>query len=155
MVFTYPPHIITSYPWYAGRTCSTVRGEHFISLSGSSHGVPGNISMQVLLCPFFRGFPKMGVLPNHPFLDGMFKLSLINQAAIGDPHLWKPQYWWRLKCENPDNGGCSSHSNALEDSPHCGRNSSFDLAPLNRVEAWSQEVLFLRNHVTHVFNEKL
>ena len=38
----------------------------------------------------YRGFLKMGVPPNHPFIDGF---SLINHPFWGYPHLWKPPIW--------------------------------------------------------------
>ena len=35
-------------------------------------------------------FPEMGVLPNHPFIDGIF--HAINHPAMGYLYFWKPPY---------------------------------------------------------------
>ena len=70
-------------------------------------------------------FPKIGLPPNHPFIDRIF--HEINHPFWGTPHFWKPPYqcgchgasrqWHRLR------PSCGPRTSATRRNAHCARSS--------------------------------
>ena len=54
-----------------------------------------------------RGFPEMGIPPNHPFAQGIF--PYVNHFSFGIPHLWKA----------PTNFSASNFSSRLQPARLC------------------------------------